>query len=223
MPTRDSTKFRIGFTILGIILGLGFFHFRTFIYVTGFVEISMKLRVIEVVGWAGILSLTALIIYAWIWGIERIIRVINASMRVLVKFRWLSLPGAIFLFILFPFQVVGENGVYYENLYTRISVYLLLGLICGTLLKVWWQQSKWIEMFIVSLLILATTYNAASYAPLVSSYPLSMGWSETSRYYYASTFFAEGLTTISPDTLCSLRHFCFPICLWGPTAFGSRY
>lgn len=189
MTTRDSTKYRIGLSVLGLILGFGFYHFRIFIYVSGRIDLSTKLKVIEGIGWVGMSSLAALIIYAWIWGTDRITDWITKGTRVLVKFRWLALPGAIFLFILFPFQIVGGNGVYLENLYTRISVYLLLGLVCSTLLKAWWQKSKWIELFTVSLLILAAVYNAASYAPLVSSYPLSMGWSEASRYYYASIFF----------------------------------
>jgi hypothetical protein len=188
MAIRDSTKYKISLTIFGIILGLGFYHFRSFIYTSGRIELSTKLKVTEIIGWVGMLSLAALIIYTWICGIERITIWIKAGFRMLLKFKWFSLPGSIVLFVLFPFLIVG-GGIYLGNFFTRISIYLPFALVSATFLKVRWQETKWIELFSVSLLILATTYNAASYAPLVSSYPLSMGWSEAGRYYYASIFF----------------------------------
>jgi hypothetical protein len=193
MESKNYTTYRIGMTLTGLLFWVGFMYFRALIYATGWIDISLELKLFEAAGWTGLVVYTALTLYAWIWGAERIVGWINKGMKVLAKFRWLSLPAAVGLFILFPIQVVGGNGVYLENHYTRLAVYLLFGLVCGVLIKVWRQKTRWIEALTLSLLILATTYNAASYAPLVSDYPLSLDWSEASRYYYASTFFSKRL------------------------------
>jgi len=191
MESKSYTTYRIGMILLGTLFWVGFMYFRALIYATGWVDISLKLKLIEAAGWAGLVVYTALTLYAWLWGAERIVRWVDKGMKILAKFRWLSLPLAVVLFILFPILVVGGNGVYLENDYTRLAAYVLFGLICGVLIKVWRQKTRWIEAFSLALLILATTYNAASYAPLVSDYPLSLDWSEASRYYLASLFFSK--------------------------------
>ena len=45
--------------------------------------------------------------------------------------------------------------------------------------------------FVASLLFIGVIARIASWAPFVSAYPFSMGWSEASRYYYASLVFAD--------------------------------
>ncbi len=49
------------------------------------------------------------------------------------------------------------------------------------------------KLFWFSLLVIGVFAKTASFFPTVSTYPFSLGWSEASRYYYASLFFSERL------------------------------
>ena len=49
------------------------------------------------------------------------------------------------------------------------------------------------KLFGLSILFIGVIARSASFVPTVSSYPFSQGWSEASRYYYASLFFSESL------------------------------
>ena len=48
-------------------------------------------------------------------------------------------------------------------------------------------------LFGISLLIIGVLSRVALFLPTISSYPFSLGWSEGSRYYYASLFFSQSL------------------------------
>jgi hypothetical protein len=60
----------------------------------------------------------------------------------------------------------------------------------------------------MSAFFLGTGYLAATFWPQISDYPLSMGWSETSRYYYASLFLSERIygMEIPPPALHPSRY-----------------
>ena len=49
----------------------------------------------------------------------------------------------------------------------------------------------WTYPLVASLLVFGLGYHLSGFIADISTYPFSLGWSETSRYYYASTFFAE--------------------------------
>jgi len=56
--------------------------------------------------------------------------------------------------------------------------------------------------FSISLTLAAVVYVALSYAQDISTYPLTLTWSETGRYYYASLFFAKRIYGVdTPPTV----------------------
>lgn len=68
--------------------------------------------------------------------------------------------------------------------------FLTLGMICA---KIVWKRLPWSSVFILSLLANAGVYSLAVVFSAVNNYPFSLGWSEVSRYYGASLFFAQRL------------------------------
>ncbi len=70
-------------------------------------------------------------------------------------------------------------------------------------------KSTWQTGFITALLVLGLAYELFIRAQAVSSYPLSMGWSEASRYYYASLYFANSIygESFPLSTLHPSRYF----------------
>jgi len=65
-------------------------------------------------------------------------------------------------------------------------------LLAMTALKVAFK-STWQVGFAVALVILGLAYEVFLRFAAVTSYPLSMGWSEGSRYYYASLYFSKSI------------------------------
>jgi hypothetical protein len=69
-------------------------------------------------------------------------------------------------------------------------------------------NSNWLNILAITGLIVASVYRVCQFLPEVSVYPFSLGWSEASRYYYASLFFSEKIygQNIAPSTLHPTRY-----------------
>jgi hypothetical protein len=115
---------------------------------------------------------------------------------------FVSLPVFPFL-VIFPYyawlaQRVGVFGVLVSNFSTAIGTLsvrsliflgsVLFGMIC---LKIAWRKLSWIAAILITLLANAMVYSLAIDFSQVNNYPFSLGWSEASRYYFASLFFAK--------------------------------
>jgi hypothetical protein len=68
--------------------------------------------------------------------------------------------------------------------------FVLFGMICT---KTAWRKFSWLSVFILSILANAVVYCLVVDFSKVNNYPFSLGWSDVSRYYGASLFFAERL------------------------------
>jgi hypothetical protein len=192
VPDAESkSKPQWGLGILWVWSALAFYQFRTQVYAQGWIEVSRGLQVLEMVGWAWLVFLLGLVVYAWTGGSGNLLSWIDTGVTWLRRVRFLALIGVIFLFVAFPVLVLGYYGVYLTGTFTRTFVYILFVLVIAVLLSAWRRGKSWMEMLPLSLLALALVYNAASYIPHVSPYPFSLNWSEASRYYYSSIFFSE--------------------------------
>jgi hypothetical protein len=65
---------------------------------------------------------------------------------------------------------------------------VLFGMICS---KTAWRKLSWLAALILSTLATAAVYCLVVDFSGVNNYPFSLGWSEVSRYYGASLFFAK--------------------------------
>jgi hypothetical protein len=100
----------------------------------------------------------------------------------------LTLPAGVWLYYLLQEVVFKERIPPLGMLW----VYWALALGAGLALKAaFGGATAW--MLAVPILAGGVIAKVISFAPDVSSYPLSLGWSEASRYYYASLPFAERL------------------------------
>ncbi len=92
---------------------------------------------------------------------------------------------------LFPWLIMGPYGSFFENDLLRIALICGLSTGSGWLFKRIWSQRSWGEAVLFTFLAYGTVYKIVSFIPDISTYPFSLGWSEASRYYYASLFFAK--------------------------------
>lgn len=155
--------------------------------------------------------------------------------------KWNSLALVIVL-VVFAYFAVALPILYLNNFSFRLLIYWLAVLCTSTLLWGRGVQRTPPELFAASLLLVAVVYKVAVYLPELSAYPFSLGWSEASRYYYASLFFSERLYGIQtpPTVLHPSRYlmqavpFLYPdsplwlhrfwqVLLWLGTTFVTSY
>lgn len=106
----------------------------------------------------------------------------------------LYLLGAV---ITLGWLVLGGYGSYFPDLAHRLPVFVLLAVGGGLLLRSAFPPSDFFLSLAYTSLILASGYRVMLFVPEITSYPFSMGWSETSRYYFASLFFSEQIYGLS--------------------------
>jgi hypothetical protein len=94
---------------------------------------------------------------------------------------------------LFPILVILPPGNLLTSLPMRMVVFLLFVLGGAWLMQRAWSSLRYPAALLLTGLVYGTVYKLASFIPDVSTYPFSLAWSEISRYYYASLFFARQL------------------------------
>jgi len=117
------------------------------------------------------------------------------------KMFWRVLGLIVFVLILFLIPYVKFSYQIGQNIkkpvYDPIMLLILYYWMCWwafllamTALKVAFKTT-WQAGFASALVILGVVYEILSRLNAVTAYPLSMGWSEGSRYYYASLYFSK--------------------------------
>ena len=130
----------------------------------------------------------------WIWSRgpgARVVGTLGARVRSIgTSLRW---AGALVFVLLLPVLplVTARLGVKaFEPLSMRIVLWWALALLGAVALLGVRNGDRFFLLVAFSGVALAVAHQLAGYLPAVSTYPLSLGWSETSRYYNASLFFA---------------------------------
>lgn len=105
-----------------------------------------------------------------------------------------GLAGAVVFVLLLPVLPLATAQLSvkaFEPVSMRIVLWWLLTLVGGVALLGPRSGDRFLLLVAFSGVALAVAYQAAGYLPAISTYPLSLGWSEASRYYNASLFFAR--------------------------------
>ncbi len=121
--------------------------------------------------------------------------------------RWLILAIYMLLPVLFAFLVMGPWANQLSSLQWRVAIFALFTLVgtcCARKLPQRIAVLNWKKALGITALFYGIVYKLATFLPDVSTYPWSLGWSEVSRYYYASLFFAR--QTYGMDTPPSVLH-----------------
>jgi hypothetical protein len=167
------------------------------VYESGILLSSRKWEAVLVLGVSGVgLEILLLCITATAWK-DRLIHLLETLMRTLVRLRWFNLIIFLMLITLYSIAIFGPMGERFQSLAVRLSLFWVLALAGSFLLKAWSLTQAdefhrgWVELLAVAFIISAFSHQVASFVPNISTYPFTLGWSETSRYYYASLFFSK--------------------------------
>ena len=103
----------------------------------------------------------------------------------------------ILLFILFvslfSFLVFWQLNKHFDGFFFRFSVFWIFALLGESLLKLSFRAESPYILFLFAALAIATGYQISMNLMDISANPFSLGWSEGSRYYYASLPFSQKL------------------------------
>ena len=135
------------------------------------------------------------------------------SDRRLMRFiGWLIFFVVLFLipYVKFIFQVGRARNPFMDGMLLTIIYYWLCwyALLLAMAAMKAALHSSWQVGFISALILLGVVYEILLRFNAVTAYPLSMGWSEGSRYYYASLYFSRSLygEAVSLSTLHPSRY-----------------
>ena len=99
--------------------------------------------------------------------------------------------------------IIFDTTRYIQPLFPMIWISWWLATLTGLLLSVAFRGR--IEgFFMLVLLTIGFAARVESWVPFISTYPFSLGWSEASRYYYASLFYGERI--YGQETAWSFLH-----------------
>src|SRR6185436_5161178 len=182
--------------------------------------------------WSGILILCLLISLTSIWFMIRVTKEAALVARLeafhLDGLIWHTAGAILFVAILFLIPYVKfmlEIGRQIKNpVYDPILMELAYYWVC------WWMillamaalktafKTTWLGGFASALVLLGVVYEIMTRFNVVTDFPLSLGWSEGSRYYYASLIFSKRiygeqfpLSTLHPSRyLLQSIPFLFP-------------
>ncbi len=112
----------------------------------------------------------------------------------------LLILGALLAF--FAYLIIASPISYLNSTYFRVLIYWLVALTSSILLWGYGLRRTYFELFAASLMLAAVVYKVAVYLPEVTNFPLTLGWSEASRYYYASLYFSRQIYNLNiPPTV----------------------
>ncbi|RPI78218.1 MAG: hypothetical protein EHM41_25920, partial [Chloroflexi bacterium] len=97
----------------------------------------------------------------------------------------------VLLLPVFTWLVMGPFSTRFDSFRNRTIAFVLLAAAGTVLIRRAFPRLSWAAAVFSSVLFQGTAYRLALFIPEISTYPFSLGWSEGSRYYYASLYFAR--------------------------------
>jgi len=151
---------------------------------------------------------TGLLIATWTSWKDRLIDLLARGAAILRRLGLANLIPFALGIGLFSYLLISPYNRYLPGMLLRLSIAWLLCLGGAILLKSAGVEKSWGQCALLAALLLGTGYRLAIFASDISTYPFSLGWSEASRYYYASLFLSERLYGISipPSVLHPSRY-----------------
>jgi hypothetical protein len=96
-----------------------------------------------------------------------------------------------FLAVIYPWIALGSYSAISEATWVRLGLFSGFVFLGAVILKTARPGASWGLSFATAALLYGTVYRLAIFIPDLSNYPFSLGWSEASRYYYASLFLPD--------------------------------
>jgi hypothetical protein len=130
------------------------------------------------------------------------------------------------LAFVFPIFLLGPYGRFILPFFTRLLIFWILVCLGTWFLKSFRPSGSAITTSVAVALIYGVVHRIGLFSADISAYPFSLGWSEASRYYYASLFFSKRIfgVSIPPSVLHPTRYILqsLPYLIPGTGLFTHR-
>ena len=160
---------------------------------------SLKWRLAGLGGLLMLAVLLAVFILSWTPAWERVLRRTAPFHNFLRRLGWLNLlpilaAAALMILLVFvPVPGLLEDKTLFTGQWVRMALIGLLGALISPFIKALRPSLQPAEALVAGVLGLGVVYCVTVFVPEVDSLPFSLGWSEGSRFYYASLFFSPSL------------------------------
>jgi hypothetical protein len=190
LEKKQRWYFRSGLVLLTGLSAVGMLQFRRSIHEAGLFDVSAKLRAVELAGWVGLIVLIGLTVFLLTAKTDWAVKWVQLEFSGPVWLIWIALPLIGALLIAYPVLMFTEASLYFLIDWTRQAIFVWLVVLMSGVLAVW-RGKSWVAMLPFAAAVMAVGYHLVTYLPGISNYPFALGWSETTRYYVASTFFDQ--------------------------------
>ena len=189
---KPSTRIflRSALTFSAFLTALALAQFRGQIIAEELLFTSANFRAALYGGYFGLGVLILMTALSWSsrsgWILEQLARV----NQYLSRLKGLSFALILVSLGLYLQLIYGFYGRFLTNAFPRLFLFWLVALLITT----WLANrlgSSWLASLPGALVLLAVAHSVAGFFQQVNTYPLSLGWSEISRYYQASFFFSD--------------------------------
>jgi hypothetical protein len=190
LDNREQRYLRWGMILLVLLNAAGMYKFHRLVIDRHWFSLSTNMRNADLIGWILLFMLVGLVIYIWVAQTDRVLKWIKTAYS---GPRWLSRIALVLLvplLVVYPILIFGWLNRYFLIDWTRQTIFVWLVILTSGVMAVW-RRKSWLEMLPFAAAVLAVSYHFATYLPDISNYPFALGWSETTRYYVASTFFDQ--------------------------------
>lgn len=157
----------------------------------GLLVLSSKWMLLLALGLMGLTAELALLVTSWTRLQRTFFHFLESSFRFLQRLRAFNLFLFGLLIALYSFLLLGPYGRHLEYVDIRQFLFWCVLLSGAVLIKAAGFDRSWTELLVASLLLTALGYRIAAFLPDISTHPFTLGWSEASRYYYASLYFSD--------------------------------
>ncbi len=199
---------RVVSAVTALLFALWVYSFAIPAYYAGILFISHRLLVKLVFGLGVCVFSLFLITFTFTrwrdWALARL----DQGESLLRRLKIYNIPIFILLVAGVSIFLMTPSGLIYQDKASRLMFFWVVALSGSFLLKSGGLHQRWIVLLGSSALFTAFGFKVAAFIPDVSTYPFTLSWSEASRYYYASLFFAKQLygEAIPPTILHPTRY-----------------
>ena len=183
---------KIGLALASLIVYLALSQFHQQISLEGLLVTSLNFRLALYAGYVLSVALLLAFLLAFTQQWQKIDNVFSQVITRLRRVKKLLPLAMIIGASLYIYFLLGFYGRFFTGTYTRLALFIAFSWLSAILITAWKQAPFW-KSLLFAMLSLAFIHNLALFFQQVNSYPLSLGWSEISRYYQASFYFAEKL------------------------------
>ena len=205
---RHSPWLPVSLAATILLFAAGLYQFFLTPYQNGLLFGSIHWLLVFLVAVAGLLTQFGLLVAVSLPSRRHVEDALQVVLHFMRRFGKWNLAFFLLAIVAYSYLIIGRFGYHLEQPYARFAFFWLAALFGTLFLRASGLERSWPVLLAASLLLYGMIFRSAAFLSDVTTYPFSLGWSEASRFYYASLFFSKRIYGISvpPSVLHPSRY-----------------